>query len=103
MTHQQARETVPLLLTDANTDVSIRAMRAAGRQKNEDGIDKLSQLLKQKESPPLLAAEALGALIAIDSDKARASVAAYKSANPADVPHRASKAVESVFSAGTRR
>lgn len=99
MDHQQAMETVPLLLTDANTDVSIRAMRAAGRQKNEASVDKLGQLLRRKEASPLLAAEALGALLAIDSDKARASVATYKAASPADLPHRGSRVVESVLSA----
>ena len=102
MDHQQAKETVPLLLNEANADVSSRAMRAAGRQKNESGIDKLDQLLRRKDSPPLLAAEALGALLAIGSGKALASVAAYKAANPADVPHRASKVVESVLSADKR-
>ncbi|WP_136419716.1 HEAT repeat domain-containing protein [Herbaspirillum sp. ST 5-3] len=103
MDHQQALETVPLLLNDANTDVSIRAMRAAGRQKNDAGVDKLGQLLRRRDAPPLLAAEAVSALLAIGSDKALASVAAYKSANPADLPHRASKVVESVLSTDGKR
>lgn len=98
MDHQQARETVPLLLNDANTDVSIRAMRAAGQQKSDASVDKLGQLLRRRDAPPLLAAEAVSALLAIGSDKALASVAAYKSANPVDLPHRASKVVESVLS-----
>jgi len=99
MNHQQATETVPMLLTDSNTDVAIRAMRAAGRQKNESGIDKMAQLLRTREAPPLLVAEALSALMTIGTDRAMSSVAAYRTAKPTDLPHRASRVVESIFAA----
>ena len=54
MTHPQAIETIQVLVNDPNSDVSIRAMRAAGRQKNEQVIDKLGQVLKKIESTPSL-------------------------------------------------
>lgn len=98
MDHEQAQETVPLLLNDSNSDVAIRAMRAAGRQKNEAGIDKLAEMLNQKGTEPLLAAEAVSALLTIGGTEAAATVAAYRSANPADLPHRGSRAVISVLS-----
>jgi len=98
MDHEQAQETVPLLLNDSNSDVAIRAMRAAGQQKNETGIDKLAEMLNQKNTEPLLAAEAVSALLAIGSPEAAAAVAAYRSANPTDLPHRGSRAVIGVLS-----
>ena len=98
MDHPQAQETVPLLMNDSNTDVAIRAMRAAGRQKNENGVDKLAEMLDQKDTQPLLAAEAVSALLAVGSAGALATVTAYRSANPTDLPHRGSRAVISVLS-----
>src|SRR3712207_8910994 len=41
MNHPQATETIPLLINEPDPDVSIRAMRAAGRQKNERVVDAL--------------------------------------------------------------
>ncbi|MEH6435699.1 HEAT repeat domain-containing protein [Massilia sp. DD77] len=98
MDHPQAQETVPLLLNDTNSDVAIRAMRAAGRQKNETGIEKLAGMLEQQGTQPLLAAEAVSALLAIGTPEAAATVASYRAANPADLPHRGSRAVIGVLS-----
>jgi len=103
MNHPQAMETVPLLINDSNSDVSIRAMRAAGHQNNVHGIEKIGQFLRRKESPPLIAAEAVSALLQIDSDNARASVAEYMAANPREFPHRGSAVVESIFTPSAKQ
>ena len=50
------------------------------------------------EAVTIVCEAALGALLAIDSDKARASVATYKAASPVDLPHRGSRGGESVLS-----
>lgn len=102
MTHPQAKETIPLLVNDSNDDVKYRAMRAAGRQKNEDVVETLGLILKKKESPPLAAAEAVNALIAIGSSKAQALVTSYETANPDTVPHRGSAVVNAVLKAHSK-
>lgn len=103
MDHPQARETVTLLVNDPNPDVAIRGMRAAGRQKNEQAVEKLGQIVKKPESPPLLAAEALKALMTVDSARAKAFVDQYAAATPDAVPHRAASVIHDVFSRGAKR
>src|SRR5215831_7360970 len=56
LTHPQARETVLLLIPDVQIDVSIRAMRAAGRQKNTAAVTQLEEILKRRDTMALLAA-----------------------------------------------
>lgn len=97
MDHAQAIETIPLLVNDPNSDVSLRAMRAAGRQKNEQVIEKLNQILKKSESPPLTAAEAVKALMAIDSAKARARLEEYIASSSTAYPHRGNSVVEGIL------
>jgi HEAT repeat protein len=103
MSHPQATETIPLLINEPDPDVSIRAMRAAGRQKNERVVDALEQLLKKGESPPLLAAEAVSTLSAIRSPKAQAILDAYTAAGPDAYPHRGSAVVADVLEARRER
>lgn len=101
MSHPQATETIPLLVNEPDPEVSIRAMRAAGRQRNEIVVDTLDQILKKSESSPLIAAEAVRSLTAIGSAKARAILDAYIAASPDTHPHRGSVMVEHVLE--TRR
>lgn len=99
MTHPQAVETIPLLINDSNSDVSIRAMRAAGRQKNEQVISKLDEILKKTESLPLIAAEAVKALISINSVEARTSLSEYSTTDGLKYPHRNSTVVKGILNA----
>ena len=97
MNHPQALETTALLINDANPDVAIRAMRAAGVQKNENVVDKISQILTKPTSSSLLAAEAAKALLTIDSPKAKAVMETYEKASPNVLPHRHSPEVEDII------
>jgi hypothetical protein len=103
MTHPQAVETIPLLINDSNPDISIRAMRAAGRQKNEQVVDRLGQVLRNPEASPLIAAESVKSLIAIDSSKARANLDAYIAASPDAYPHRGSSVVRGILERRARQ
>lgn len=97
MDHPQARETIPLLINDPDPDVAIRAMRAAGRQNSTEGVGRLGEVLQRKNAAPLLAAEAVKALAAIDSSQARTALEEYTGASPDALPHRASPAVQAVL------
>ena len=61
MRHPQARETLQMLVKDPNPDVSIRAIRATGRQQNTDAVKDLSLLLKKPDLSALFAAEVVSA------------------------------------------
>ncbi len=91
--HPQAVETIQILLSDPDSDVSIRAMRAAGQQKNAGAVTKLAALLKRRDLPALIAAEAVNALAAVDSPQARSALRTYADASPDDLPHRRSPLV----------
>lgn len=93
LTHPQAMETVQLLIVDPDPDVSVHAMRAAGRQKNSAAVAQLDALLKRRDLPPLLAAEAVDALSAIDSREAQSVLKTYAAASPDEYPHRGSVVV----------
>ncbi len=95
--HPQAAEAIPMLVTDPNPDVAIRAMRAAGEQKAEAAVDGIALALSRADSSPILAAEALKALLAIRSPKAQAAVASYETTSPSKYPHRASRVVDDVI------
>ncbi len=97
LTHPQARETVLLLLSDSDPDISIRAMRAAPQQQNKAAVAQLGNVLKTRELPPLVAAEALRALVAFDSPEARSVVVAYAASNADEFPHRGSAVVARVL------
>ena len=90
----QARETVQLLVKDTDTDVSIRALRAAASQKNINVVGAIAKLLQSASLPPLVAAETVAALIAIDSSEARQVLRQYESADPAAYPHRGDDVVK---------
>jgi HEAT repeat protein len=102
MSHPQALETISLLINDPNSDIAIRAMRAAGRQKNDDVVAKLGQVLKKPVSPPLIAAEAVKALLAIDSSKSRTVLEGYTGESPNVYPHRGSAVVEGIIKTGRK-
>ncbi|MEO6381540.1 MAG: HEAT repeat domain-containing protein [Nitrobacter sp.] len=98
----QARETVQLLIKDADTDISIRALRAAASQKNNNAVGAMTKLLQSTALPPLLAAETVDALIKIDSSDARQALQQYESADPTKFPHRDNNLVKQFLKARTR-
>jgi hypothetical protein len=94
MSHPQALETIALLVSDPAPEIAIRAMRAAGRKRSAGLVETIGRVLDQPISGALLAAEALDALLHIDTPEARLRVKAYEAVNAADLPHRRSPAVE---------
>jgi hypothetical protein len=94
MSHPQALETIALLVSDPDPNMAIRAVRAAGRKRSDGLVEKIARVLDQPLSNTLLAAEALDALLHIDTPEARLRVKAYEAASAADLPHRRSPAVE---------
>jgi len=101
MDHPQAVEAIPLLVTDPNPDIAIRAIRAAGRRQLEGVVDQLIGILARPESTPILAAEAAKALNAIGTPQAASAIDEYRAASAATLPHRMSRVVEDVLE--TRR
>ena len=101
MTHPQAIETTALLVNDANPDVAARALRAAGRQKNDGVVDKIGEMIKKPATGPLLVAEGLKALLAIDSSKSRSVFEEYEKGSPNTSPHRDTAVVRNIIQ--TRR
>ena len=97
MTHPQALETTALLVNDANSDVAIRALRAAATQKNDDVVDKIGQMLKKPVSSPLVAADGVKALLAIDTPKSRSVFEDYEKQSPNVLPHRGSAVVRDII------
>ena len=95
--HPQSLETLSLLVKDSNPDISIRAMRAAGRRKMGLIVDYIGGLLKKTETSPILAAEAANSLIAIDSPAARTYLETYTTADPNIYPHRGSTVVKEIL------
>lgn len=95
--HPQAAETLALLVNDANQDVAIRALRAAGRRKDDTLVDYVGSVLTRANTSPILAAEAAKALIAIGTGKSQAALQAYEAANSEQYPHRASAVVRDVL------
>jgi len=97
MTSPQASETLSMLVTDANADVAIRAIRAVGRRKREDIVPTLSQILGKPDTAPILAAEAAKALRAIGSAAALAALTTYEASSSKVYPHRGSAVVRDVL------
>jgi hypothetical protein len=95
MSHVQAQETVALLVRDPDSDVSIRALRAAGRQQNKAVVKDLSALLQTPTLPRLVAVEVVKALVAIDTPDAQAALQAYEAGDPTRLLHRADPLVTS--------
>jgi hypothetical protein len=98
----QARETVQLLVKDTDADISIRALRAAASQKNANAVGAMANLLKSAALPPLVAAETVAALIAINSSQARQALQQYESADPVAYPHRGNDLVKHFLSGRSR-
>jgi hypothetical protein len=98
----QARETVQLLVMDSDTDISIRALRAAAGQKNTNAVGAMAKLLQSASLPSLAAAETVAALIAIDSSEARQALQQYESADPVAFPHRGDDLVKRYLSQRSR-
>jgi hypothetical protein len=97
MTHQQAIETTALLVNDTNSDIAIRALRAAGQQKNGNVVDKIGQMLNKPGANPLIVAEGLKALLAIDSSKSKSVFEGYEKESPNKIPHRATPLVQDII------
>jgi len=91
----QAKETLQLLLKDVDSDVSIRALRAAGHQKNDAAVKDISKLLQSPTLPSLVAVEAVKALLDINSSEAKTAIANYVAADAVTLPHRAYSLVKS--------
>lgn len=101
MNHPQALETIALLVSDPDLGIAIRAMRAAGRNRTTGVVEKIARVLDQPMSGALLAAEALDALLQIDTPEAQLRVKAYEAAN--DLPHRRSPPVEYTLREGKKK
>lgn len=97
MSHPQAREALRLLLKDANTDVRARALRAAGRQKRDDLVPDIGEMLETPGVPELIAAEAVKSLKVIDTPASRGVLQSYVAKTPKALPHRGSHAVTAVI------
>ena len=102
MDHPQTRETIDMLINDPTPDVAIRAMRAIGRHRNVGAVQKLSDILNKPQSSDLIAAEALKALIAIDSPESSLAIEHYRDAQPSSASHRRASVVGEILS-GYRR
>jgi HEAT repeats len=89
----QARETVRLLVKDPDSDVQIRALRAAAGQKNAEVVADLSKMLQSAVLAPVIAAEVVKALQAIDSPQARQTLQDYEAADATQLPHRGAAVV----------
>jgi hypothetical protein len=89
MTHKQAQETVALLVRDSDSDISILALRAAGRQRNAAVAKDLGALLQTPTLPRLVLVEVVKALVAIDTADSQAALHAFKAADATRFPHRA--------------
>jgi hypothetical protein len=88
MAHVQAVETLALLLESDDPGVARRALRAVRRRDRRDLVPHVQALLDRDDTPPGLAAEAVLTLAAVDSDPARAALAAYRGRDAAAPPHR---------------
>jgi hypothetical protein len=97
MSHPQAIETTALLVNDADPDIAIRALRAAGLQKNDNVVDKIGQMLNKPAANPLIVAEGLKALLAIDSAKSKSVFESYEKETPNKVPHRATPVIQDII------
>lgn len=97
MTHPQAFETIAILINDPDTDISIRAMRSAGRQKNDETVEKLNMLLNNTDTNPLLAAEAVQSLIHNGSAKANSVLSQYAAKSSQTLPHRGNSLVQQLL------
>lgn len=93
MAHPQARETVRLLISDGDHGVRVRALRAAGRQRNDAVVDDLREALEGRALPEIEAAEIVDALAAIGTPGAAAVLEGYLAAQPDERPHRSSALV----------
>jgi hypothetical protein len=86
-----------LLVKDPNPDIAIRAIRVAGRQKNEQLGDYIGGLLKRADTPPIVAAEAMKSLIAINSSATKTYLESFNSTDPNSYPHRGSAVVKEIL------
>lgn len=96
MDTEQARETLGLLVTDANEDVAIRALRALGRRDDPELVARAAIVLRRPETSPMLATEAVNALAATPTrEAAREALDTYRAAvgEPA-LPHRRHQLVQ---------
>ena len=101
MTAPQAKETLTILIRDANPEVAIRAIRASAVKKDPSTIPSLAQLLNSSTSGAVVAAEAVKALKAIGTSEAKSILSAYDSADPVAIPHRGSKVVITAMQSNT--
>ncbi len=98
--HAQARETIALLVKDPNSDISIRALRAAASQKYAAVVPDLATMLQVPALSPLVAVEVVKALISIDTPQAKTALQTYREASPEHLPHRGNPLIASYL--GTR-
>lgn len=95
--HPQAKETIALLVTDDEPDIAVRAMRSAAAQGNAIAVPRLDDVLRRPASSPILAAEAVSALRAIDTPAARESLERYRAATDGAPAHRQSPVVREML------
>ena len=94
MNHVQAMESVPLLVGDPDMDVAVTAIRAAARQKNGAAGEVMGQRLANAATHPIVAAECVKALRAMNTAEAGRILERYESASPDSRSHRGSELVQ---------
>ncbi|MCB1676727.1 MAG: HEAT repeat domain-containing protein [Halioglobus sp.] len=97
LNHPQAQETLALLVRDSDPDIAIRAIRASGRNRRDDLVNDLGEMLSDGATPTLVAAEALKALAATGSPEAMEQIERYRRGDAKASAHRLSNVVRSVF------
>lgn len=94
----QARETIALLLTDPDPDISARALRAVAHQRDAGAVPAVAALLERADLSPILAAEAVDALGKVGSPDAMEALKVYADAGTDELPHRGSEVVAEFLS-----
>jgi hypothetical protein len=100
--HPQAQETVRMLVKDPDSDVSIRAIRAAAGQQNTSTVKEMATLLRSTTLQPLVAVEIVKALSTLDTPEARETLRSYQAADPERFPHRAYQLVNEYLDRSTK-
>jgi hypothetical protein len=89
----QAMETISLLIKDPDSDIAIRAARAAAGQNNTEAISNMGTMLQRPTLVPLVAVELVKSLIKLDTADAKSVLSTYEQADATKLPHRANNLV----------
>jgi hypothetical protein len=95
--YPQVIETIKMLVADSQIGVSVRAIRSAGRQRAEQVVEDLGDILKNRRTSSIIALEAVKSLIAINSLTANQYLDEYAEADPKLYPHRRVVAIDNLL------